>query len=134
MNILGEYTYLTMTFGLYRTWLYQIMIIAEMVIFKILYLYKYSNIAVMNEYFLTNFVTLFNFFAEHPPFSEFGTIFGLYQNFVRIFLKKKPIFVKTENLAIFSIKSHFSFFELEPNLAPNSAKKLKMFRHFTSII
>ena len=49
-----------MTFGLYRTWLYQIMTIAEMVIFKILYLYKYSNIAVMNEYFLTNFIILFN--------------------------------------------------------------------------
>ena len=33
----------------------------EMVIFKILYLYKFSVIAAMDEYFLTNFVTFFNF-------------------------------------------------------------------------
>ena len=36
------------------------MTIAEMVIFKILYLYKYSYIAIMNEYFLTNFIISFN--------------------------------------------------------------------------
>ena len=34
--------------------------LAEMVIFKILYIYKFFVIAAMDEYFLTNFITLFN--------------------------------------------------------------------------
>ena len=38
-----------------------VLTLAEMVIFKILYLYKFSAIAAMDEYFLTHFVTLFNF-------------------------------------------------------------------------
>ena len=37
-----------------------VLTLAELVIFKILYLYKFSVIAAMDEYFLTNFVTLFN--------------------------------------------------------------------------
>ena len=41
--------------------MYFLLTVAEMVIFKILYLYKYSSIAVMNEYFLTKFTILFNF-------------------------------------------------------------------------
>ena len=47
-------------FGMNRTSMYLILTVAEMVIFKILYLYKYSRIAVMNEYFLTHFTILFN--------------------------------------------------------------------------
>ena len=31
-----------------------------MVVFKIFYLYNFSRIAVIDEYFLTNFVTFFN--------------------------------------------------------------------------
>ena len=38
-----------------------VLTLAEMVIFKILYLHKFSIIASMDEYFFTNFVTLFNF-------------------------------------------------------------------------
>ena len=40
--------------------MYFTLTVAEMVIFKIIYLYKYSSIAVLNEYFLTNFTILFN--------------------------------------------------------------------------
>ena len=47
-------------FGLIRTMAYIMLTLAEMVMFKIIYLYKYSRIAVINEYFLTNFVTFFN--------------------------------------------------------------------------
>ena len=35
--------------------------ISEMVIFKIFYMYKFSIIVAMDEYFFTNFVTLLNF-------------------------------------------------------------------------
>ena len=35
--------------------------LAEMVILKIFYLFKFFIIAAMDEYFLTNFVTFFNF-------------------------------------------------------------------------
>ena len=40
--------------------MYFTLTVAEMVIFKTLYLYKFSSIAVLNEYFLTNFTILFN--------------------------------------------------------------------------
>ena len=40
--------------------MYIVVTLAEMVIFKIIYIYKYSRIAVVNEYSLTNFVTSFN--------------------------------------------------------------------------
>jgi hypothetical protein len=52
--------YFTWEFGLYRTLMYIAVTLAEMVIFKIIYIYKYSRIAIVNEYFLTNFVTSFN--------------------------------------------------------------------------
>ena len=37
------------------------LIMTEMVMFKIVYIFKYSRIAAMNEYFLTRFITSFNF-------------------------------------------------------------------------
>ena len=47
-------------FGLYRIITHILLTLAEMVIFKILYMYKFSMIVVLDEYFLTNFVTLMN--------------------------------------------------------------------------
>ena len=58
--ITDEYAYLICEFGVFRIFMHTVLTLAEMVIFKILYLYKFSVIAAMDEYFLTNFVTLFN--------------------------------------------------------------------------
>ena len=58
--IIGEYAYLTVDFGVYRILVHTNLTLAEMVIFKILYMYKFSVIAAMDEYFLTNFLTSFN--------------------------------------------------------------------------
>ena len=60
ISILDEYTYLTVDFGVYRIQMHTLLTLAEMVIFKILYMYKFSVIAAMDEYFLTKFLTLFN--------------------------------------------------------------------------
>ena len=57
---LGEYAYLTAEFGLHRILVHQWLTLAEMVIFKIFYMYKFSVISVMDEYFLSHFLTLFN--------------------------------------------------------------------------
>ena len=57
---LDEFMLFVFEFGIYRTHGYIILTLAEMVVFKIIYLYKYSRIGVINEYFLTNFVTSFN--------------------------------------------------------------------------
>ena len=59
MNI-GEFAYLIADFGFYRTGMHVLVTLAEMVIFKILYMYKFSIIVAMDEYFFTNFVTLLN--------------------------------------------------------------------------
>ena len=48
-------------FGFWRTYMHSQLIITEMVLFKIVYIFKYSRIAAMNEYFLTRFITSFNF-------------------------------------------------------------------------
>ena len=58
--IKGEYAYLIVEFGIYRIITHILLTLAEMVIFKILYMYKFSVIAIMDEYFLTHFLTLFN--------------------------------------------------------------------------
>ena len=47
-------------FGFYRIFTHILLTLAEMVIFKILYMYKFSMIVALDEYFLTNFVTLMN--------------------------------------------------------------------------
>ena len=62
--VLDEYAYTLCDFGLYRIVTHIALTMAEMVIFKILYLYKFSVIAAMDEYFLTNFVTIFNFMVN----------------------------------------------------------------------
>ena len=59
--IIDEYAYLICEFGVYRIFMHIMLTPAEMVIFKILYLYKFFVIAAMDEYFHTNFVTFFNF-------------------------------------------------------------------------
>ena len=59
--IKGEYAYLIVEFGIHRIITHMLLTLAEMVIFKILYLHKFSIIASMDEYFLTNFITLINF-------------------------------------------------------------------------
>ena len=62
--ITDEYAYLILEFGVFRIFMHIVLTLAEMVIFKILYLYKFSVIAAMDEYFLTNFVTIFNFMVN----------------------------------------------------------------------
>ena len=55
-----EYAYLILDFGLHRIVTHFLLTLAEVVIFKIIYMYKFSIIAGMDEYFLTNLVTLLN--------------------------------------------------------------------------
>ena len=62
--ITDEYAYLILEFGVFRIFMHSMLTLAEMVIFKVLYLYKFSVIAAMDEYFLTNFVTIFNFMVN----------------------------------------------------------------------
>ena len=58
--IIDEYAYLFAAFGFYRITMHILLTLAEMVILKILYMYKFSIIAAIDEYFFTNFITLFN--------------------------------------------------------------------------
>ena len=58
--VVDEYTYLIAEWSFYRIIMHVLLTLAEMVIVKILYIYKFSIIAAMDEYFLTNFITLFN--------------------------------------------------------------------------
>ena len=58
--IIDEYAYLFAAFGFYRITMHILLTLAEMVILKILYMYKFSLIAAIDEYFFTNFITLFN--------------------------------------------------------------------------
>ena len=55
-----EIMYLVVEFGTIRAYMYVWMTSAEILIFKIVYMYNYSKISAMDEYFLTNFVTFFN--------------------------------------------------------------------------
>ena len=52
--------FLIVEIGFYRILTQILLTLAEMVIFKILYMYKFSIIVAMDEYFFTNFVTLLN--------------------------------------------------------------------------
>ena len=63
-------------FGYSRTYMHSLLTLTEMVLFKIVYIFKYSRIAAMNEYFLTFFITSFNFVV----------IFGF--TIIRILLKE----------------------------------------------
>ena len=58
--IIDEYAYLIAEFGIYRIYTHIMLTLAEMVIFKIAYMFKFSIIAALDEYFFTNFVTLCN--------------------------------------------------------------------------
>ena len=58
--IIDEYAYLIMEIGTHRIIAHILLTLTEMVIFKILYMYKFSIIVAMDEYFFTNFVTLLN--------------------------------------------------------------------------
>ena len=58
--IIDEFAYLIADFGFYRILMHTFLTWAEVVIFKIFYMYKFSVIAAMDEYFLANFITLFN--------------------------------------------------------------------------
>ena len=57
---IDEYAYLIFDFGFHRFVTHVLLTLAEVVIFKIIYMYKFSIIAAMDEYFLTNLVTLLN--------------------------------------------------------------------------
>ena len=59
--MIDEFAYLIADFGFYRIAMDFWLNVAEIVVFKIIYLSKFSIIAAMDEYFLTNFLTLFNF-------------------------------------------------------------------------
>ena len=52
--------FLIVEIGFYRILTQILLTLAEMVIFKILYMYKFSIIVAMDEYFFTNFITLLN--------------------------------------------------------------------------
>ena len=58
--LVDEYTYLIVECGFYRIIMHVLLTLAEMVIFKIVYMFKFSIIAALDEYFLTSFVTLCN--------------------------------------------------------------------------
>ena len=58
--IIDEYSYLICEFGIARMVTHVMLTLAEMVIFKILYTFKFSKLVAMDEYFSTNFVTLLN--------------------------------------------------------------------------
>ena len=51
---------LIILFGVTGIFLYNTLTITEIVVIKTLYLYKYSRIAAMNEYFITAMLTSFN--------------------------------------------------------------------------
>ena len=57
---IDEYAYLILDFGLHRFVIHFLLTLAEVVIFKIIYMYKFCIIAAMDEYFLTNLVTFLN--------------------------------------------------------------------------
>ena len=57
---LDEYAYHITDCGLHRIITHILLTLSEMVIFKILYMYKFSIIVAMDEYFFTNIVTLLN--------------------------------------------------------------------------
>ena len=59
--IIDEYVYLIIEFGILRMITHMMLTLAEMVIFKIIYIFKFSTLVSMDEYFFTNFVTLLNF-------------------------------------------------------------------------
>ena len=59
-TVIDEYAYHIADCGIHRIITHILLTLSEMVIFKILYMYKFSIIAAMDEYFLTNYITLFN--------------------------------------------------------------------------
>ena len=61
--IIDEYahqSYLIADCGIHRMITHILLTISEMVIFKNFYMYKFSIVVAMDEYFFTNFVTLLN--------------------------------------------------------------------------
>ena len=57
---IDEYAYLIFDFGFHRFITHFLLTLAEVMIFKIIYMYKFSIIAAMDENFLTNLVTFLN--------------------------------------------------------------------------
>ena len=61
MNLLTGYPFnLILAFGSSGILIFNFLTITEIVVIKALYLYKYSRIAAMNEYFITSILTSFN--------------------------------------------------------------------------
>ena len=60
VTIIDEYVYHIANCSIHRIIAHILLTVSEMVIFKILYMYKFSIIVAMNEYFFTNFVTSMN--------------------------------------------------------------------------
>ena len=59
-TIIDEYAYYIANCGIHRIITHFLLTLSEMVIFKILYMYKFSMIVALDEYFFTNLVTLLN--------------------------------------------------------------------------
>ena len=59
-KFVDKFMFLAYEFGIYQTIRFIFLTAAEMFLFKALYIYNYSRIAGVNEYFLTKFVTSFN--------------------------------------------------------------------------
>ena len=59
-TIIDEYAYNIADCSIQRIFTHILLTLSEMVIFKILYMHKFSIIVAMDEYFFTNFVTLLN--------------------------------------------------------------------------
>ena len=57
---IADSSQLIILFGVTGIYLYNTLTITEIVVIKTLYLYKYSRIAAMNEYFITAMLTSFN--------------------------------------------------------------------------
>ena len=58
--IIDELAYLIVEASIKRLFMHIMLTMAEMVIFKIIYMFKFSMIAALDEYFFTNFVTIGN--------------------------------------------------------------------------
>ena len=60
LKFTDKFMYFIYDFGIVRTIMFDLLTIAEILLFKIFYMHSYSWIAGVNEYFVTNFVTSFN--------------------------------------------------------------------------
>ena len=51
-------------YGIIGTTIFMILTITEMIIMKVIYIHKFSKVAVMNEYFISTILVAFNIFIS----------------------------------------------------------------------